>query len=64
MVFIETATAAMVRLVGLPGVPSGLTLSADGTKLFVTCASAASRICEFDTALEASWGRPRPDIPA
>ena len=46
---LDQASAAVVRRVELPGSPSGLALSHDGTRLFVTCTSAASRICEIET---------------
>ncbi len=34
----------------LPGHPSGLTLSADGARLFVTCAGPSSQVCVVETA--------------
>ena len=53
---LDQASAAVVRRVELPGSPSGLALSHDGTRLLVTCASAASRICEIETAAGTDLG--------
>ena len=52
------ATGRVVRHLALPGSPSGMALSADGAKLFVTCAAPQSRVCLLDTAsgqVAAAW---------
>ena len=40
----------ITRRLALPGEPSGLVLSPDGARLFVTCAGPASQVCVMDTA--------------
>ena len=40
----------ITRRLPLPGEPSGLVLSPDGARLFVTCAGHASQVCILDTA--------------
>lgn len=50
VIVLDQATAAIVRRIELPGSPSGLALSHDGTRLLVTCGSAASQLCEIETA--------------
>lgn len=49
VLFLDPTAGAVVRRVEVPDDPSGLAISADGAKLFVTCASATSRICEIET---------------
>ncbi len=44
------AMRKIVRRLGLPGSPSGLTLSANGEKLFATCAAPESQVCVLDTS--------------
>jgi len=39
----------VAKRLALPGEPSGLVLSSDGTRLFVTCAGPASQVCVIDT---------------
>ena len=46
----DVATSKVTRRVSVPAPPTGLTLSADGARLFVTCAAPASRVCIIDTA--------------
>jgi YVTN family beta-propeller protein len=40
----------VVRAFAVPAAPSGLALTADGRKLYVTCAGPESRVCVIDTA--------------
>ncbi len=49
IIVLDQATAAVVRRIDLPGSPSGLALSTDGSRLFVTCGVAASQICVIAT---------------
>jgi mono/diheme cytochrome c family protein len=46
----DTSQRLIIRRFSTPAGPSGLALSADGKRLFVTCAAPRSRICLFDTA--------------
>jgi DNA-binding beta-propeller fold protein YncE/cytochrome c peroxidase len=39
----------VAKRLALPGEPSGLVLSSDGTRLFVTCAGPAGQVCVIDT---------------
>ena len=47
---LDTGQRQITRRFALPGAPSGLALSPDGSRLFVTCAGPASQVCVFDTA--------------
>jgi len=40
----------ITKVLGLPGEPSGLDLSQDGKRLFVTCAGPVGQVCVLDTA--------------
>jgi DNA-binding beta-propeller fold protein YncE/mono/diheme cytochrome c family protein len=46
----NTGQRQITRRLALPGEPSGLVLSFDGSRLFVTCAGPASQVCIMDTA--------------
>jgi mono/diheme cytochrome c family protein len=46
----NTAQRQITRRLALPGEPSGLVFSPDGTRLFVTCAGPAGQVCVMDTA--------------
>ena len=46
----DIATSKVTRRVSVPAPPTGLALSADGSRLYVTCAAPASRVCVIDTA--------------
>ena len=46
----DIASRKVTRFVPVSHSPTGLCLSADGQKLFVTCAAPASRVCVVDTA--------------
>jgi mono/diheme cytochrome c family protein len=46
----NTGQRRITRWLALPGEPSGLVLSRDGTRLFVTCTGPASQVCVMDTA--------------
>jgi len=46
----NSAAGKIDRRLALPGVPSGLAISADGARLFVTCAAPESRVCVLDTS--------------
>jgi DNA-binding beta-propeller fold protein YncE len=50
VLFLDPASRKVLRQVKLPDTPSGLALSEEGARLFVTCASAVGQICELDTA--------------
>jgi YVTN family beta-propeller protein len=45
---VNLATKQVVRRVALPGTPSGLVLSPDGTQLLATSASSQSQVCVID----------------
>ncbi len=47
---LDRDTGKWVQRIELPDAPSGLALSADGSRLFVTCGAAESRICSIDIA--------------
>jgi YVTN family beta-propeller protein len=47
---LDIASRKVTRCVHLETNPTGLCISADGKKLFVTCAAPASRVCVVDTA--------------
>ena len=47
---VDTATRTVGTSIPLPGAPSGLVLSADETRLFVTCAAPQSQVCVVDLA--------------
>lgn len=49
-VLVFDSAGKVERRVPLPGVPSGLVLSVDNKRLFVTCAAPESRICVVETA--------------
>jgi DNA-binding beta-propeller fold protein YncE/mono/diheme cytochrome c family protein len=46
----DTAQRKVMAKWALPGHPSGLALSADGARLFVTCAGPSSQVCVLETA--------------
>jgi YVTN family beta-propeller protein len=56
----DLASRQVTRSVPVAPNPTGLCLSADGQKLYVTCSAPRSRICVVDTAL----GRVTADFPA
>jgi mono/diheme cytochrome c family protein len=47
---LDTARHQITKRFALLGEPSGLALSPDGTRLFVTCAGPASQVCFMDSA--------------
>jgi YVTN family beta-propeller protein len=47
---VDLNTRQIVRAFAVPATPSGLALTADGRKLYVTCAGPESRVCVIDTA--------------
>lgn len=47
--FYDIAAQKITRAVSMPASPSGLALTADGAKLFVTCSAPESTICLVDT---------------
>ncbi|KKK53100.1 hypothetical protein LCGC14_3098160, partial [marine sediment metagenome] len=49
LVSVELPGGSLVRRVDLPDEPTGLVLSPDGTRLFVTCAAPKSTIVVIDT---------------
>lgn len=46
----DTASRSVLDSIPVPGPPLGLALSADDTRLFVTCASPESKVCIIDAA--------------
>jgi mono/diheme cytochrome c family protein len=46
----NTAQRQITKRFALPGAPSGLVLSPDGSRMFVTCAGPAGQVCVVDTA--------------
>src|ERR1035438_1012611 len=46
---LDTAGPRVLDSIRVPGSPLGLALSADGTRLFVTCAAPESKVCIVDT---------------
>ena len=50
VVVFDTAENKVTRKIEVPGTPSGLALSADGARLYVTCASPASQVCVVETS--------------
>ena len=46
----DLASGQTARTVALPATPTGLALSHDGARLYVTCAAPSSRVCVVDTA--------------
>jgi YVTN family beta-propeller protein len=48
--WIELASGAVVRRAAMPAAPSGLALSADGQRLFVSCAAPNSTVVVLDAA--------------
>lgn len=50
VVAFDTTTGKIVRSTDVPAEPSGLALSATGSKLYVTCAAPASVVCILDAA--------------
>ena len=48
VLFLSTPTRQVAATLTLPKPPSGLTLSPDGTQLFVTCAAPESDVCIVD----------------
>lgn len=47
---VDLPRGAVVRSIRAPGPPTGLAVSPDGSKLYVTCAAAESRVVVLDTA--------------
>ncbi|MCX6906725.1 MAG: cell surface protein, partial [Verrucomicrobia bacterium] len=47
---LDTASRKVTRSIETPSNPTGLCLSADGARLFVTCAAPVSRVCVVETA--------------
>jgi YVTN family beta-propeller protein len=45
----DVASAKVTRQISVPQPPTGLALSSDGARLYVTCAGPASRVCVVDT---------------
>jgi len=58
--FVQVPDGRVYRTVPVPGEPTGLALSPDGTRLYVTCAAARSTVL----VLDASSGRPESRIAA
>jgi DNA-binding beta-propeller fold protein YncE len=54
---VDLAGGKVARTVALPATPTGLALSADGTRLYATCASPAGVVCAIDTASGAVGAR-------
>lgn len=55
---LDPATRSVVATIPMPATPSGLALSADDSRLFVTCAAPQSTVCVVDTATDrvmTSW---------
>ena len=50
LAFVDVAAAKVTRRVDLPAEPTGLVVSPDGTKLFVTCAAPKSTVAVIDAA--------------
>ncbi len=46
----DVASGKVTRRISMPDPPTGLALSADGVRLYVTCAAPASRVAVVDTA--------------
>ena len=49
VIVFDIASRKVTRFVETPAGPTGLCLSADGARLFVTCAAPASRVCIVET---------------
>jgi YVTN family beta-propeller protein len=45
----DTRAGRIVRTIAMPASPSGVTISADGTRLYVTCAAPSSTVCIVET---------------
>lgn len=58
--WVDVASSRVTQRVAVPGVPTGLVMTADGTQLLVTCAAPRSTI----VALDAVTGQVRASIPA
>jgi YVTN family beta-propeller protein len=56
---LNLASRKVAHSIPLPGAPTGLTVSADGKSLFVTCGGAGGEICIVDTASAKVTGRLR-----
>jgi YVTN family beta-propeller protein len=50
LAFVELPDGRIVRTVPTPGEPTGLAISRDGRRVYVTCAAAASSVLEIDAA--------------
>jgi YVTN family beta-propeller protein len=57
---VDIAAGKVARTIAVPGEPSGMVASPDGSRLYVTCAAAKSVVCELDPAA----GRVLGTIPA
>ncbi len=53
----DTASARITHCLDVPESPSGLALSRDGARLFVTCAAPASTVCVIAVARRSIIGR-------
>jgi len=58
--FVDIHSGGDIRSIGMPGKPTGLTLSPDGRELYVTCAAAQSTLVVID----AESGKIKTTIPA
>ena len=57
--FVDIDSGESTRSISMPGEPTGLTLSADGRELYVTCAATRSSVLVIDVA----FGKIKADIP-
>jgi len=51
----DTASGKVTKSIKVADAPSGLALSADGARLYVTCAGPVSTVCVVDTASRKVW---------
>ena len=58
--FVDSHSGEGIRSIGIPGEPTGLTLSPDGRELYVTSAAAQSSLLVIDVA----FGKVKAKIPA
>jgi len=57
VVAFDPAAGKIVRTIAMPAPPSGLVLTPDKTRLYVTCAAPASQVCAVDLAAGAVTAR-------
>ena len=57
LAFVDTATRRVTRTVSLPARPTGVAMSPDGRRLYVTCAAAGSTVWVLDVSSGAVCGR-------